>query len=141
MSEEEFASKVSTETPWWAKGLTASSKATVWLAAGIVGVPSLIAIAAGAFIAHNVAYNLKVLTQYNLSELDSLSDLENNQSARWEAVRRLLAMEVQVDTRICVHDAQTKQQISDCIVTGEQALNLLQGKPMGGPIAKPPPQQ
>jgi hypothetical protein len=137
VSEEDFATKISTEQPWWAKGLTAGSKATVWLAAGIVGVPSLIALLAGAFIAHSVAYNLRVLTQYNLSELDSLSDLENNQNARWEAVRRLLAMNVQIDTRICVHDAQTKQQIADCITTGEEALNLLQKK-----IKPPsPPQQ
>ena len=50
MSDEDLALKVSSETPWWAKALTASSKASIFFAAGIVGVPSLLAVG-GAFFA------------------------------------------------------------------------------------------
>src|SRR5215831_11285122 len=69
MSEEtDFASKISSEAPWW-------SKAPIWLAAGIVGVPSLIAIAAGWYIAGNINHRVNVLDQYSLSEIHLLNEL------------------------------------------------------------------
>ena len=126
MSDEDLASKVNTETPWWAK-------APVWLAAGIVGVPSFIALAAGYYIVAGVTRDLAVLTQYNLSELSSLSQLDTDQKQRWETVRRLLLLQAQTNLKICVHEAQNRDQVSECVEINETATDLLQKKQLSKP--------
>jgi hypothetical protein len=104
MSEEDFASKISSETPWWAK-------APVWLAAGIVGVPSLMAIGAGYFIAGSVTKQMHGLQELNRTEISKLEGMEKN----WEVIRRNIAMGVEIQLRTCVHQAADQKERDDCL--------------------------
>lgn len=103
-----LAEKVNTETPWWAK-------APVWLAAGIVGVPSLMAIGAGYFIASNVTKHLTEIKETNRAEIHELQVIRANQEKYWEMVRRTLAMSTEVQLRTCVHQAADAKERDDCM--------------------------
>ena len=108
MSDESLASKVNTETPWWAT-------APIWLAAGIVGVPSLLAIGAGYFIASNVTKHLTQIRETNVAEMSKLDKIEANQVNYWEMVRRTIAMNVEIQLRTCVHQATDQKERDDCM--------------------------
>lgn len=103
-----LAKSVSSETPWWAT-------APIWLAAGIVGVPSLMAIGAGWFIASSVTKHLTDLKNQNQIEISHLERIENNQEKYWEMVRRTLAMSTEVQLRTCVHQATDQKERDDCM--------------------------
>lgn len=106
--EVDLAQRISGETPWWAK-------APVWLAAGIVGIPSLIALGAGYYIVQGVQRQLATLVTYNLSEIHMLNEQNNTLNARWEAMRRLLSVNTQILIKNCQHGAQTQQERDDCL--------------------------
>jgi len=108
VGEEQLAEKISTETPWWAK-------APVWLAAGIVGVPSLIAISAGWFIAQGVNAKLNTITQYDLSTLTLINEQNNTMTARWENMRRLIVINTELLVKNCVRASHTDKERDDCI--------------------------
>lgn len=108
MSDESLAEKVNTEVPWWAK-------APVWLAAGIVGVPSLMAIGAGYFIAGNVTKHLAAIRETNVSEMQKLDRIMDTQERYWEQVRRTIGATLEVQVRTCIHDAKDQKERDDCI--------------------------
>lgn len=113
MAIEDLASKVSSETPWWAT-------APIWLAAGIVGVPSLIAIGAGYFIASNVVRNQDVLKQYNQSEIQQLNEI-NKQN---EGVLRFIEADLRVQYRTCLNASKTDDAREACISAAEREKEL-----------------
>lgn len=117
MSEEDLASKVSTETPWWAK-------APVWLAAGIVGVPSLMAIGAGYFIASSVNHRLNVIEQYNLSQLHILNNQNTDLDRRYEVISNLMRLTLEVQIKTCLHEAKTPKEQTECVTMADH-LKLL----------------
>ena len=104
----EFAAKISGTPPWWAS-------APIWLAAGIVGVPSLIAIGAGYFLAGNVTKHLTEIRATNVAEMSKLDTLLVNQQQYWEIVRRNLAMSVEIQLRSCIHQASDQKERDDCM--------------------------
>jgi hypothetical protein len=109
MSDDlELAKEVSGKAPWWAT-------APIWLAAGIVGVPSLMAIGAGYFIAQTVVRNQKLLEQYNLSELHILNEVDKENDLRWNAVRQYIVDDLRAQYQTCIHAAKNNDQRSDCL--------------------------
>jgi hypothetical protein len=110
VSEEDFAAKIDTQAPWWAK-------APIWLAAGIVGVPSMLAIGAGYFIAKTVVHNQTLLEQYNLSELQAISTLQTDATRRWEAISRLIQLDLETTRRTCLHEAKNAQERDECVTS------------------------
>ena len=100
--------KSATGTPWWAT-------APIYLSLGIIGVPSLLAIGAGYFIASSVTEHLTELKVVNQVEITKLDSILSNQSKYWEAVRRQMGMTLEVQLRACVHAAETKEQRDDCM--------------------------
>jgi hypothetical protein len=103
-----LAKEVSEKAPWWAT-------APIWLAAGIVGVPSLMAIGAGYFIAQTVVRNQKLLEQYNLSELHQLSTMDTELDQRWQAIRQYIIDDLRAQYQTCIHAAKTDAQRNDCL--------------------------
>jgi hypothetical protein len=103
-----LAKEVSEKAPWWAT-------APIWLAAGIVGVPSLMAIGAGYFIAQTVVRNQKLLEQYNLSELHQLSTMDTELDQRWNAMRQYIVDDLRAQYQTCIHSAKNDAQRSDCL--------------------------
>jgi hypothetical protein len=85
----------------------------------------MMALGAGFFIVKSVTYNLEVLSQYNLSELQSLSQMDTNATRRWEAVAQLIQMDLQVQTRTCVHEAKNEQEKEECVATVSDFSNLV----------------
>lgn len=108
MSSESLAEKVSTETPWWAT-------APIWLAAGIVGVPSLIAIGAGYFIASSVTAKLAALDQYNQSELYQIAQHQNDMHRNWSIVLKFMDDDLKCQYATCVNAAKNDEQRSNCL--------------------------
>lgn len=117
MSEEDFALKASSEAPWWAK-------APIWLSLGIIGVPSLIAIGAGYFLASNVTTRLHTIEQMNDTELHQISQMQKEQGHRWDYLLRFMQGSVEVQIRSCVHAAKTPKERDDCIKIGDHG-NIL----------------
>ena len=113
MSEEDFASKVSTEAPWW-------SKAPIWLAAGIVGVPSLIAIGAGYFVAHYVTTSLNQLSTFSQSQIYLLNQHMNDQKHNFDVVMRFIDDDLKVQYRTCLNAGKTDAQRAACITPDER---------------------
>jgi len=101
--------------------LEALARAPIWLAAGILGVPALIALGAGWFITQGVEGRLRTLEQYNLSEIHQLNDLTvfatQVQNHRWDAMRRTLEMDVEMEKRICINLAKNESQRDYCMAT------------------------
>lgn len=104
----ELAQNISSKPPWWAT-------APIWLAAGIVGVPSLLAIGAGYFIASNVTKHLDDLRSADEVEISKLERIESNQTKYWEMVRRTITMTMEIQLRQCIHQATDAQQRDDCL--------------------------
>ena len=113
MSTEELAEKVSTQPPWWAT-------APIWLAAGIVGVPSLIAIGAGYFVAHYVTTALKQLDTYGQSELYLLNQHMNDQKHNIDIVMKFIDDDLKVQYRTCLNSSKTDEQRAACITPSER---------------------
>ena len=113
MSDEDFASKIATETPWWAKAL--DPKSALYLAAAIVGVPSLMAVAGLWFIAGTVSKHLSQIAEQNATELHELRIIQTNQAQYWDVVRRTLAMNTEIQLRTCVHQAADQKERDDCM--------------------------
>jgi hypothetical protein len=109
MSDDlELAKHVSSETPWWAT-------APIWLAAGIVGVPSLMAIGAGYFIASSVVGHLRLLEQYSLSELHQLSQMDVQDDQRWMAIREYIVDDLRAQYQTCINAAKNNQERIACL--------------------------
>ena len=126
MSTGDLAEKIATEAPWWAT-------APIWLAAGIVGVPSLIAIGAGYFIVHGVATQMKENENYQHQEIQLIQDLTHtvvndhaDNTGRWEIVRRWLALQIEIQLRQCIHEAETPNDRVDCVAVSQSNLKTLQ---------------
>jgi hypothetical protein len=108
MSDDlELAKEVHEKAPWWS--------AVPVLAAGIVGVPSFIAIMAGWFIAHAVTRDLRTLEQYNLSELHQLSQMHVEDDQRWNAMRGYIADDLRAQYQTCVNAAKDNQERIECL--------------------------
>jgi hypothetical protein len=129
MSEEDFAARISSETPWWAKAL--DPKSAVYLAAGIVGVPSIIAISAGWFIAQNVNHRLNVLDQYTQSALYQLNEQGTDSARRWEVVANLMRLTLQCQVKACIHEAKDAEERDECLSMSDynKLLEKLKKKP------------
>jgi hypothetical protein len=104
----ELAKEVSEKAPWWAT-------APIWLAAGIVGVPSLMAIGAGYFIAQTVVRNQRTLEQYNLSELHILNEVDKDNDLRWNAMRQYIIDDLRAQYQTCIHAAKNSSERNDCL--------------------------
>lgn len=113
MSDESLAEKINVETPWWAKAL--DPKSAVYLAAGIVGVPSIMAVAGLWFIAGTVTKHLTQIRDTNVAEMSKLDTILVNQHQYWEIVRRNLAMGVEIQLRTCIHQATDQKERDDCM--------------------------
>lgn len=104
----ELAQNISGKPPWWAT-------APIWLAAGIVGVPSLMAIGMGYFVAGSVSHHLNQIHEQNAAELHRLDIIQTNQGQYWEIVRRTLQMGVEIQLRTCIHEAADQKERDDCL--------------------------
>lgn len=113
MATEDLAKDISEKPPWWAT-------APIWLAAGIVGVPSLIAIGAGYFIASNVVKNQDVLKQYNQSEIQKLNEIDK----QTEGVLRFIEADLRVQYRTCINASKTDEAKEACISAAEREKEL-----------------
>src|SRR5262252_328619 len=100
---EDLAKHVSSETPWWAT-------APVWLAAGIVGVPALMAIASGYYIAQNVTASLKQLTTYNLSELHMFNEHLTVSQHNFEVVLKFMDDDLRAQYQACLNSAERERE-------------------------------
>jgi predicted small secreted protein len=90
------------------------------LAAGIVGVPSLMAIGAGYFIAANVIRNQKVLEQYNLAEMHMLNNIQKNQDQTSESVLKFLHDDLRAQYQTCITASRNDQQRMACVSPTER---------------------
>jgi hypothetical protein len=107
-TSESLASKVNTETPWWAT-------APIWLAAGIVGVPSLIAIGAGYFVAHYVTTALAQLNQFSQSQLYLINEHMNESKRSTSIVLKYIDDDLKVQYQTCINSGHTPQERSACL--------------------------
>ena len=118
MSEiSDLAKEASGKTPWWAT-------APIYLSLGIVGVPSLIALGAGYYIVQGVSHNLAVLTQYNLSEITQLNEINNEQDHRWDVVVRFMDSDLKAQFQTCVNSAKTNEQRDRCLSPEEREQKM-----------------
>jgi hypothetical protein len=109
MSDEtDLAHRVSTEAPWW-------STAPIYLAAGIVGVPSLIAIGAGYFVAHYVTKSLSQLNTFAQSELYMMNEHNNDSKRNFEVVIKFIDDDLKVQYQTCLAASKTDVQRAACI--------------------------
>ena len=113
MSQEQLAEEISGKPPWWAT-------APVWLAAGIVGVPSLIAIGAGYFVAHYVTTSLNQLSTFSQSQLYLLNEHMNDQKHNFNIVLRFIDDDLKVQYRTCLNASKTDEQKAACITPDER---------------------
>ena len=111
---------MSSETPWWAR----VGEVSVWLAAGIVGVPSLISLLAGWFIAHDVTRGQKILEQYNLSELHQLNGINDQEDHRWTVILRFVDDTLRAEYVACINAAKDNIQRSRCLTVERREQNL-----------------
>jgi hypothetical protein len=127
VSDEDFAEKISSTTPWWAK-------APALLAAGIVGVPSFIAIMAIWFVANSVTDKLRVLNTYNLSEIHLLNEQINESKHNFEVVERFMSDDLKAQYQTCIAASRTPEQRSRCITpeAREQKYGIEVADPPGG---------
>lgn len=123
MNNESLAEKVNKETPWWAT-------APIWLAAGIVGVPSLIAIGAGYFVAHYVTTALSQLNQMSQSELYLINEHANESKRNFGVVLKFIDDDLRAQFQTCLNASKTDQQRMACVSTvkREEAYGIVGGK-------------
>ena len=98
-TSESLAEKVNTETPWWAT-------APIWLAAGIVGVPSLIAIGAGYFVAHYVTTALAQLNQLSQSAVYMINEHNNEAVRNFNIILKFIDDDLKVQYVQCINGAR-----------------------------------
>ena len=113
MSQEQLPEEISGKPPWWAT-------APIWLAAGIVGVPSLIAIGAGYFVAHYVTTSLNQLSTFSQSQLYLLNEHMNDQKHNFNIVLRFIDDDLKVQYRTCLNASKTDEQKAACITPDER---------------------
>jgi hypothetical protein len=95
--------------------LESLAKAPLWLAGGLLGFPSLIALGAAYFIARTVIYNQRLLVQYNLSELHQMSQMDTELDQRWQAMREYIVDDLRAQYQTCVNAAKTDAERSGCL--------------------------
>lgn len=117
MSEDKLAEEVYSKAPWWAS-------APIALTAGIVGVPSLIAIMAGVFIAKNVTAALKDLGNYGQSELALLHEHMTETEKVNEGILRFVEADLRVQYRTCINSSKTDEAKEACITAAEREKEL-----------------
>lgn len=105
---EEFAKGVSEKPPWWAT-------APIWLAAGIVGVPSLIAIGAGYFVAHYVTTELGKISSYNMTEIHLIEQHAADARRSFQSVIKYMDDDLRAQYQTCINSAKTAEQRSNCL--------------------------
>ena len=109
MSDEStLAQEISGKPPWWAS-------APIWLAAGIVGVPSMMALLLGYYVADTVTKNLVELKKSNQVEMQKIDKISNMQEQYFELVRRHMAMQLEISLRACIHSSDTQKERDDCL--------------------------
>jgi hypothetical protein len=125
-TSESLASKVSTETPWWAT-------APIWLAAGIVGVPSLIAIGAGYFVAHYVTTALAQLNQFSQSQLYLINEHMNETNRNAAIALKFIDDDLKAQYQTCINSGKTPEARAACLspTVREEQYGM-------GPKKKPP---
>jgi hypothetical protein len=127
MADEQLAENISSKPPWWAT-------APIWLAAGIVGVPSLIAIMAGYFIAASVTDKLRMITTYDLSELHLLNEQINESKHSFDVVEKFIADDLKAQYQTCISASRTPEQRNRCITpeAREERYGIEVADPPGG---------
>jgi hypothetical protein len=108
VSEEDFLAKASSEVPWFAK-------APAYLAIGIVGVPSMIALASVYFVGVNITRYQKTLEQYNLSEIHMLNEQNNQYEHNFAALLRFMEDDLKAQYQTCIESAKTATDRARCI--------------------------
>ena len=104
----ELAAKVSSEAPWWAT-------APVWMAAGILGIPSLIALGAGYFIASHVTKALNQLNTYGQSELYLINEHINESKRNYAGVVKFIDDDLRAQFQTCINSGKTPQERAACV--------------------------
>jgi hypothetical protein len=137
--EFEFAGKISGEAPWWAK-------APVWLAAGIVGVPSLIAIGAGLFIVRGVANGIRAnrekidIAVTTMHKLDaSIERAQVQEDAHWKQISDYMGEQLRIELRSCIHASKTQKERDECLQISKRDMERLQKGFPGYPPDPPDP--
>jgi hypothetical protein len=111
MDENEFAAKISSDAPWWAK-------APIWLAAGVVGVPSMIAIGAGWFIAGAVSAKLTQLINTDTVKLQKLQTLQQDHQEihrEFQTVQEFMRAVLRAAQQNCLHTSKTEAERNKCV--------------------------
>lgn len=117
MPDDKLAEEVYSKAPWWAS-------APIALTAGIVGVPSLIAIMAGVFIAKNVTAALKDLGASGQSEIALLREHMTTTQKTDEAILRFIEADLRVQYRTCIAASKTDAAKEACITAAEREKEL-----------------
>lgn len=108
MSDESLAERISSGPPWWAS-------APIWLAAGIVGVPSFIALAAGWFIAQNVTATLKELVYLNQTQISLMTEHVTFTKRNYDIMVKFIDDNLRCQYVTCVNSAHTPDERKACI--------------------------
>lgn len=117
MADDKLAEEVYSKAPWWAS-------APIALTAGIVGVPSLIAIMAGVFIAKNVTAALKDLGSNGQSEMALLREHMTATEKTDEGILRFIEADLRVQYRTCINASKTDEAREACITAAEREKEL-----------------
>lgn len=102
-----------TTAPWWAS-------APIALTAGIVGVPSLIALLSVGYIAKNVSSALGQLSAYAQSEISMLTQSQKID----EGIMRFVEADLRVQYRTCINASKTDEAKEACISAAEREKEL-----------------
>lgn len=105
---EEFARGVSEKPPWWAT-------APIWLAAGIVGVPSLIAIGAGYFLASTVTSRLAALEQSSREQVHLMREHLSDQKRNVGIMLKFVDDNLRAQFQTCINSGKTAQERAACV--------------------------
>jgi hypothetical protein len=85
------------------------------LAAGIVGVPSLIAIGAGYLVAHYVTSQLGALNQFSQSELYLTNEHINASNRNFGIVLKFIEDDLRAQYQTCINSGKTPQERNACL--------------------------
>ena len=113
--------------------LEALAKAPVWLAAGILGVPALIALGALWFVAKNVNDRMKALDQYGQSMLYMENQHTDTAKRDFGVILKFIDDDLRCQYVQCLNTAKTPQQQAACISPKDREIQYGIGV-----VSKPP---
>ena len=108
LSDESELLKAATAEPWFVR-------APLYFGIGIIGIPSLIAVASVYWVATSVTHRLRVIEQYNLSELQILNGVDTDMDRRWDSVRAFLSDDLKAQYQTCISASKNDEQRHRCL--------------------------